>query len=168
MSQDTYGRQWDEYKLLQEKLDGIGDFRFRVKTWCVGVFTGFLLAGAAADGHGVTYLLSLTVIFGFWLLEQYHVYWQRALTRRAATLERSLQSQFKHSVVSESGDEGMTEPSPRIVDTIIAADSNLRKDGLLAWAVRHANGIFYLILVFVAIVLMCLRLLRRDKKKHTL
>ena len=135
---------------------GIGDFRFRVKTWCVGVFTGFLVAGAAANGHGVTYLLSLTVILAFWLLEQYHVHWQQALTRRAATLERSLQQQFKSTMVSESTDEATVESSPGIVDAIIAADNELRKGGRFAWAVRHANGIFYLILAFVAIVLMCL------------
>jgi len=166
MSQDIYGRQWDEYKLLQEKLDRIGDFRFRVKTWCVGVFTGFLIAGAAADGRWVIYLLSLTVIFAFWLLERYHLHWQRALTRRAATLERSLQRQFKSTVVAESTDEGTAQSSPRIVDAIIAADDDLRREGRFAWAERRANGIFYLILGFVAIVLMCLAIVPKQEKTY--
>jgi hypothetical protein len=26
---------WTEYKLVQDKIDKIGDFKFRVKGWCV-------------------------------------------------------------------------------------------------------------------------------------
>jgi hypothetical protein len=164
MSHEFRGREWDEYKLLQEKLDRIGDFRFRVKTWCVGVFTGFLVAGAAADVCGITYLLSLAVVAAFWLLEKHHVHWQRALTRRAAYLERFLQRQPASTTGSDGTDECATLSSPRIVDAIITADDDLRNERYIGWVLRRANGIFYLILVFIAIVLACLAMIPRPDR----
>jgi hypothetical protein len=45
------GLRWDEYKLLQDKLDKIGDFKFRVKTWAASL-AGLFVVGSEAIKAG--------------------------------------------------------------------------------------------------------------------
>jgi hypothetical protein len=52
---------WEEYKLLQDKLDKLGDFRFRVKSWTVTVGSGLIAADAVGKVSDLTCLLTLVV-----------------------------------------------------------------------------------------------------------
>jgi hypothetical protein len=145
MAEEIDGHVWDEYKLLQEKLDRVGAFRFQVKTWCVGIFSGSLLAGAVSGVPRLAFLLVIPVVAAFWLLEEYHVHWQRALTRRTDEIERRL-----------CGRQLPGADSPRIVETIMQANDELRRMGILGYLVRKANTVFYAVLVGLAFVLLCL------------
>ena len=38
---------WEEFKVIQDKIDRISDFRFRVRGWVVALVTGLLAAGVS-------------------------------------------------------------------------------------------------------------------------
>jgi hypothetical protein len=80
----------DEYKILQDKIDKIGGFRFTVKGWSVTLTTAALAtAGAARIPY---YLLPALILFVvvFFLLE--HEQWElsRRFGRRASEIEEAL------------------------------------------------------------------------------
>jgi hypothetical protein len=74
------GRLSDEYKILQDKIDKIGSFRFTIKGWSV---TAVIAASAAASTTGrlttaltVSVGLVLMLAFFFWLeFEQVRLSW---------------------------------------------------------------------------------------------
>src|ERR1017187_2044080 len=84
------GRLSDEYKILQDKIDKIGSFRFTIKGWSV---TAVIAASAAASTTGrlttaltVSVGLVLMLAFFFWLeFEQVRLSW--LFGDRAARLE---------------------------------------------------------------------------------
>ena len=114
-----YSREylWDEYKVLQEKLDKIGDYRFRVKTWFVTVLAGLLFAGSAVGSNWATAVAALLVTLAFVIMEYHHVHWQRALQGRAYDIEQLLYSRGVHDKVKRR--------SPQIVEAILAANERL-------------------------------------------
>jgi hypothetical protein len=59
----------DEYKILQDKIDKIGGFRFTIKGWSVTVTTGVLAGATATGASGWIALLALVVAVAFFLLE---------------------------------------------------------------------------------------------------
>jgi hypothetical protein len=76
---------WDEYKLLQDKLDKLGDFRFRVKTWAVTISSGLIAGGAVGKVSGLACGLALIVLVMFWSIEQYYNRVHLAVVRRLVT-----------------------------------------------------------------------------------
>jgi hypothetical protein len=82
----------DEYKILQDKIDKIGGFRFTVKGWSVTITTAALAAaGAAKIPFFLPFVLILLVVV-FFLLE--HEQWEHSLRfgRRALQIEEALHS----------------------------------------------------------------------------
>jgi hypothetical protein len=77
----------DEYKILQDKIDKIGGFRFTIKGWSITVILGALFAVSATGSlPRLPWLLSLLVFIGlFFLVEKrqtdlsYH-FGQRAMS----------------------------------------------------------------------------------------
>jgi len=86
---DLKGRLSDEYKILQDKIDKIGAFRFTIKGWSI---TAVIAASAAASGKGLSTVstislgLVLMLVFFFWL-EYEQVRWSRLFGNRAGRLE---------------------------------------------------------------------------------
>jgi hypothetical protein len=58
-------RSWDEYKLIQEKLDRIGDFRFRVRGWAITLVTGLIAAGLAKEIPAYVYIVAEVPVAAF-------------------------------------------------------------------------------------------------------
>ena len=87
--EDFKSRLWDEYKLLQDKIDKIGAFRFTIKGWSI---TAVIAASAAGSGKGLSTVctislgLVLMLVF-FFLLEHEQVRWSRLFGNRADGLK---------------------------------------------------------------------------------
>src|SRR5258708_17433163 len=86
---DFKQRLSDEYKILQDKIDKIGGFRFTVKGWSI---TAVIAASVAASGKSlstvciITLGLALMLVFFFWL-EYEQVKWSRLFGNRAGRIE---------------------------------------------------------------------------------
>ncbi len=78
---------WDEYKILQDKLDRLGDFRFRVRGWVITIVTGLIAAGLSTRVPWYVYLLTAISLSGFHLMERTQSTWQRVFSNRADEIE---------------------------------------------------------------------------------
>jgi hypothetical protein len=58
-----------EYKILQDKLDKIGSFRFTIKGWSVTVTVASLAAATATNSSAFAAVLPLLIVLVFFLLE---------------------------------------------------------------------------------------------------
>ena len=79
----------DEYKILQDKIDKIGAFRFTIKGWSITVIIGALFAGSATGSlPSWMWLASLLVlIVAFFVFEMQQTKLSRSFGRRAIDLE---------------------------------------------------------------------------------
>lgn len=79
---------WDEYKLLQDKMDRASDLRFRVKQWAVTLTVAVFFGGAASR---IPWWLALAcgvlVILAFAAMELFHHFTHGALAARAKRIE---------------------------------------------------------------------------------
>src|SRR6266849_962940 len=89
---DLVGRLADEYKILQDKIDKIGAFRFTIKGWSVTV----VIAAGAAGANTQSLLAALTLSVGaavmlwfFFQLELEQVRLSRLFGYRAGRLEEA-------------------------------------------------------------------------------
>jgi len=123
---------WDEYKLLQDKLDRIGDFRFRVRGWAITLVTGLIAAGLATAIPWPAYLLAVIPVIGFHLIERTQCAWQRVFSNRADEIEDYLRA-------------NSAWPSPGITTAIRIERRRLRR----SWSrllIVHDEAVFYLIM----------------------
>jgi hypothetical protein len=84
------GRLLDEYKILQDKLDKIGEFRFTIKGWSVTVTLAALTAATAANASAWVALLPLLVAMAFFVLERKQHELSEAYGRRAVEIEAAM------------------------------------------------------------------------------
>lgn len=83
-------RLTDEYKILQDKIDKIGAFRFTIKGWSVTAVVAALAAGAASKSLSTVVTLSvglIVMLIFFFLLEYEQVMLSRLYAARAGSLE---------------------------------------------------------------------------------
>lgn len=83
----------EEYKIVQTKIDKLGEDMFKVRSWCITLFTG-VAAGAKLSGglsSGIICLL-LPIVFAFQIVE----YRQRQISRRAVKRGRNIEAAFRH------------------------------------------------------------------------
>lgn len=83
-------RRWEEYKLLQAKVDGIGTFKFQIRGWAITLMVAFLVSGIAAKIPAVAFLSGLIVIGLFYLLDSNQQVWGTAYINRLRYLETLL------------------------------------------------------------------------------
>lgn len=86
---DFKSRLLDEYKILQDKIDKIGAFRFTIKGWSV---TAVIAAPLATSSKGLATTLIISVglvlmLIFFFLLEYEQVMLSRLFGNRAGRLE---------------------------------------------------------------------------------
>lgn len=83
-----------EYAIIQNKIDKIADFEFKVKGWCVTLSTAILISifTDKIKPQYIYYILSftffLTLLFHY--IEQQQVQNKKILSRRAVTVETAL------------------------------------------------------------------------------
>src|SRR5947209_1373029 len=82
-------RLMDEYKILQDKIDKIGGFRFTVKGWSVTLITGSLAAASAANNPGYVPLALILVVVTFFLLEYQQWEFSLRFGMRASEIEEA-------------------------------------------------------------------------------
>jgi len=61
--------RWEEYKMIQDKIDKIGAFRFRLRGWLITLMTA--VATAAFSTNKLTYavfIVGLLAISGFYMM----------------------------------------------------------------------------------------------------
>lgn len=83
-------RRWEEYKLLQAKVDGIGTFKFQIRGWAITLMVAFIVSGIAARIPTVAFLSGLFVIGLFYLLDSNQQVWGTAYIKRLGDLETLL------------------------------------------------------------------------------
>src|SRR5690242_12644893 len=74
---------WEEYKILQEKLDSIADLRFRVKQWSVTLVLA--LALGASSARSTWYIIlggGCLVVVAFGLMELFYHWSHNAFAAR--------------------------------------------------------------------------------------
>lgn len=160
---------WDEYKLLQDKIDKIGTFKFQIKGWAVTIVSGFIVGSYAASAPVYVFLLLPFVVVMFWLLEEN----QSIRGWRYGSLARSLETKVGR-MLSTSG-----KHHPRICGTSLLPRSlraATRPDGLLAllagvkagrlgfWCIRHSTNLFYCSLLLVTILVVALRVIEPPRR----
>jgi hypothetical protein len=159
------GRLSDEYKILQDKIDKIGAFRFTIKGWSI---TAVIAAAAASSGKGL-YTVSIIsaglvlMLLFFFSLEYEQVKWSRLFGNRAGRIEDAFRKISRGKVIEVS--EAL--PVPFIAHELVLAGRpttargrvqrfpNLR-GAFSAWfdkwrLCRQAHIFFYLILIGLAL-----------------
>ena len=83
-------RLTDEYKILQDKIDKIGAFRFTIKGWSVTAVVAASAAGAASKSLSTVLTLSgglIVMLIFFFFLEYEQVLLSRLYAARAGSIE---------------------------------------------------------------------------------
>jgi hypothetical protein len=138
-------RLWDEYKLAQEKIDKIGEFQFKVKSWSVALLGALLFGGAATSQIPAALTGALLIAGSFHILEIRQRWLSRRLGRRAFAIERIFRymldtsSHLSEETIARFGPaiaRGMTDESQDVT-------SNRKLRQLIDWFVRRSNDVFY-------------------------
>jgi hypothetical protein len=137
---------WEEYKLLQGKVDGIGTFKFQIRGWAITLMVAFLVSGSAANIPPAAFLSSLFVVALFYLLDSNQQIWGTAYIKRLADLEKRL---VKGSVGSRR------DRSPGIVLATATAVRSPWRIFLLRWETQLFYGLLIaLLFAFIGIGLV--------------
>lgn len=141
--------RWEEYKLLQAKVDGIGTFKFQIRGWAITLMVAFLVSGSAASISAAAFLSGLVVVALFYLLDSNQQVWGGAYIRRLRDLENQLVKDCPGS---------RRDRSPGIVlATGMAVRSRARRF-LLRWETR----LFYLLLIALLLAFTSARFFGRQ------
>lgn len=134
-------RLLQEYWNLQEKVDAIGDFRFRVKGWVVALSGGLVVAmSQMEDLYYVSVLVALPLVWTFWFLEHYYSTLQKVFTTRISEIEEQINSLFPFT---KPGSKKRLR-SPNLAKTIRSSKA------MKGW-IRYCHLTFY-ILISVSII----------------
>src|SRR5437868_10541027 len=85
-------RLWDEYTLIQNKIDKIGEFQFKVKGWSATLLGAFVYGGFKTSHLTVALLGGLGIAFVFHITEKRQRALSKALGEGALELERAFRS----------------------------------------------------------------------------
>lgn len=141
-------RMWDEYKLLQGKVDNIGDFRFRIKSWAMTLLMGFVIGGFASKIPTIMYLtVLLPLMIMFHIFDRNQSIWLGAFTQRLRKIELVLRKENKTS--SRSKFFTKDRRSPGVVSTVTQTINSKRR--FSRWFAMNIHDLFYFILYFVII-----------------
>lgn len=167
--------QLEEYKILQGKIDKIGEFHFKIKEWSITIVLAFVLGTRAFQAPAPYLLILLPVILVLWLLEKQQTVLQRRFGARALLLEQLIRKTLKHASHTQHGDQDappvdspvdMRTASPRIASAVFENRSRHRKPPepwhrrLLVWVQSHVGGgAFYSMLGLIVILMFALKML---------
>ena len=88
MSEGCRIASMEEYIILQDKIDKIGDFRFRVKGWTITIMIAVLFTGFTSSAPSWVILFAIPMIFLFQTMEGYQDLLSGAYSKRIFVLEK--------------------------------------------------------------------------------
>lgn len=145
---------FEEYKILQDKTDKIGAFRFTIKGWSITAVVGGLVAVSADKGAPPSIVASILCVCLFWLFifERQQVKLSRRIGIRALEIEDEIDRVRKHNKWKNQFS------SPQLANILTGRnDPKLRKNrakarrvGRLAREIRlswKSDALFYLMLI---------------------
>jgi len=94
MSEGCRIASMEEYIILQDKIDKIGDFRFRVKGWTITIMIAVLFTGFTSSAPSWVILFAIPMIFLFQTMEGYQDLLSGAYSKRIFVLEKKLFKNF--------------------------------------------------------------------------
>jgi hypothetical protein len=154
---------WEEYKLLQEKIDKIGDFRFRIKSWAMTLITGFIVGGFASDIPTILYLVGLPIICMFHIFDLNQSIWHTAFIQRLSRIEFLLRTKSKP--VGSTKYFARERKTPGVVAAITEAMKTSKSRRWNRWIVIPIHNLFYFVLysVILATFIYSQLSIRKDK-----
>src|SRR5207302_1964016 len=167
---DFKGRLIDEYKILQDKIDKIGGFRFTIKGWSVTAVIAASAAGSATTSLTTVFVIStgLALMLLFFFVFEFQ---QVKLSRIFGDRARKLEGSFRLIDRGRGGTSTARIPVPYTAHEIVFAQNEQR---LFRWrasartaketkfskrlgnwwkVVRHADIYFYAVLICMAFFL---------------
>jgi len=141
----------EEYRLVQGKIDKIGEFRFIVRGWAVTLAIAVVATAELAKLHPIAMLLAILALGVFAAAERREERLAAVLRRRAQRLEAFLM------LTTASALPNMTtvQPSPQIARGIARIPPAKGMDRVLA----AIDDTFYICLSFIILTLFVVRLL---------
>lgn len=133
-SSEDDARPWDEYKLIQDKIDKIGDFHFRVRSWAITLTSAIAIGGFAKEVPWYVLFAGPLSIFAFQMIDKAQTHWQKALMQRADQIERQMRRQGK---------------GPRIVQVLRQRERDIGR-GVTGWPVVANASVFYLVMYLLS------------------
>lgn len=143
---------WDEYKVLQDKIDKIGTFKFQIKGWSATLLIAGIASGKALDTAWYALLPLLILVLAFALLEGAQSQRGRQYGRRALELQNRIQRTLRHFPSPVSYSPEICQASILRAPKVRRGKSVFFTRRLLHPATANSTSIFY-ILMFVLGVL---------------
>lgn len=151
----TNDPNWEEYTLLQGKIDRIGAAKFQIKGWTVTLVTVVIVAGLTSGLSGVSMIVMIWIIgTSFFLLEREQLRLSRSYGKRVLQLEHVLRSKAKRGATPE-------EKSPRIAQFSMGA---LPRPPVMflnkgmppkVWrAIVNTDNSFYILILVVSVIVL--------------
>lgn len=86
---------FEEYKIVQAKIDKLGEDMFKVRSWCITLFTGVAVGAKFSGGFSISVpLILFPIVLAFQLIE----YRQRQISRRSIKQLRNIEAKVRHSL----------------------------------------------------------------------
>lgn len=154
------GQLVEEYKLLQGKLDKIGEFKFHVKNWAFTLTLGILVGGFASKLPILSVFFSAVVpSAAFWLLDRRQDRLSDTYAKRAIYLEEVARRNLKAKDASlGAGLPAHSIQSFGIAQAILHSNRRRKRP-----RIRTDNWVYLLLVVLCGIA--CFGASKRDKDK---
>ncbi|MBJ6752681.1 hypothetical protein [Geomonas anaerohicana] len=136
-----------EYEILQEKLDKIGEFKFKIRGWSITVLSAALAGLISQDMSPIYWVVTFIIPLTFHYQEYEQEVLGVALGRRAKTIEQFLFAVQRDDDSDRS--EIMLKIAAKVVESVprIAAEMRKAKARCIDWEklfeVRRHNFFFY-------------------------
>ena len=109
---------FEEYRLIQQKIDNTGAFKFRVRGWSITVISAVLVAVVSRQAPWVVLVGAVIIAYAFNYLEQQQEELSSALGHRAVGLERAI-----HRLTVESLGHGKQEAEDATRQSLLAREA---------------------------------------------
>ncbi len=126
----------NEYGIIQQKIDNIGDFKFKVRGWLITIYSAFLFSifSAQLPIH-LCIPVGLFIIFIFFYLEREQLILQHKLSNRAKKIEKAIHFLSYKFYEKDLANADLKlkailhdiDTSPRIAVEIIASEGSQQK-----------------------------------------
>lgn len=162
---DEPTRLWEEYKLIQEKIDKIGEYQFKVKSWSATLLGAVLFGGVAISRVTAALFSALAVAIIFHISEKRQRVLSKRLGQRALAIEHTFRlfPPISNGALWRRVERRM--PAMRFVPSIARAMSDesvipgsSRFARLIAWLVANSNDVFYCVQYALLVVLLVVHL----------
>jgi hypothetical protein len=154
-TKDLLDQLSSEYKILQDKIDKIGAFKFTIRGWSITIVVASCIGATTARLPSPTLLLGLIVfVIVFWAMEHSQTSYQDTFGRRCAEIERFIWRLLRASKLDVPG------MVPRIAHDL-ADDNrskfyrweNARVRAFIRGVSAQGEVIFYLVQIVVVVTL---------------